>query len=168
MATQKDERVINTLLLPVVVQATEMCIGLFGDRDNWRGRRGGGFCLADAGSGMFYTVALIGETPQEKTRKYLELCQEKARRLAQHPEHVSSWQTRNPPERWGGAIRADEHIFSFSGLPELGDEALMLKVVQMYADRVGARMAMDAINDALNVRAVVSGNPYWAELRDFK
>ena len=65
--------------------------------------------------------------PAERGQKYLELAQEKARRLAEHPDHWSSWQSRNPDEgKWGGAVNAGAYIFSFSGLPELADEAAML------------------------------------------
>ena len=65
--------------------------------------------------------------------------QEKARRLfANQLQHgISSWQTRDLKlDQFGGAIRIfitigeDNHterlILSFSGLPEIGDEAVML------------------------------------------
>lgn len=69
-----------------------------------------------------------GEPDAKKALHYAQLCEEKARRLAQNPQHLSSWQSRDEKlDRWGGAIRVPDYIISFSGLPELADEALMLK-----------------------------------------
>lgn len=96
-------------------------------------RRGGYFCLVEPEGNQMALPTLvlgIGTVPAEKGPRYLALAQEKARRLAKHPEHRSSWQSRNPDkDEWGGAIVASPYIFSFSGLsPDTADEAAMLMV----------------------------------------
>ncbi|MFZ2887191.1 MAG: hypothetical protein WA021_05225 [Minisyncoccia bacterium] len=59
---------------------------------------------------------------------------EKINRLAERPNHWSSFESRDPDnKRWGGAIRlpdANESIgfLSWSSLPELVDEAFMLGI----------------------------------------
>ena len=72
----------------------------------------------------------VGECKPEKFEQYWAFSQEKAYRLARliHARHVSSWQSRDENlRRFGGAIRAGDYIFSFSGLPEKADEAVMLR-----------------------------------------
>lgn len=67
----------------------------------------------------------IGESPQDKLGKRIEVALEKGRRLQNWPEHLTSFQSRNHNVGcWGGAIRGRNFIFSFSGLPELWDEAV--------------------------------------------
>lgn len=63
---------------------------------------------------------------------------EKASRLsrmtADH-HHVSSWQSRDfDNKKYGGAIVAGEWVLSFSGLPEFGDERLMIKLARSYEE----------------------------------
>jgi hypothetical protein len=120
-------------------------------------RKGGCFCIADIQTGQPYLVVSIGKVAEEKLGKYFLLCQEKARRLAEHPEHLSSWQSRDERmDRFGGAIRTKRYILSFSGLPQKLDEASMLAV----AGRFGLmnRGEIEAI-------AAVSENEYWTVLR---
>jgi len=72
-------------------------------------------------------IAMVGKPTASKERKYLELCQEKAIRLMANEKHLSSWQTRHlDHQQYGGAIRAGDFIFGFSGLIELADEAVLL------------------------------------------
>lgn len=102
------------------------------------------FDTTDGGS--FMLIMKIGFPPQVKNAKYLMLSQEKAIRLFSHPGHSMSWESRNEQEnKWGGAVRGVSEIFSFSGLPELADEALMLFVLhktgQMFNRRKILRMA---------------------------
>lgn len=94
-------------------------------------RQGGYFCLIVKEKGnptALPTLILgIGTVPTEKGSKYFVFAQEKAHRLSEHPEHQTSWQSRNPEEnKWGGAINAGPYYLSFSGLPEPADEAAML------------------------------------------
>lgn len=77
----------------------------------------------------------IGCNPPEKVARRISFCMEKAQRLAANAHHLSSHQSRkvnpenkdDPGNKWGGAIRA-RYIVSFSGLPELADEALCVCV----------------------------------------
>jgi len=125
----------------------------------WEGKKGGYFCVADGLSGTPLLVALVGEVPLEKVEKYLEFSQEKSRRLAFQIGHLSSWESRDPSHnQWGGAIRIEDMIFSFSGLPELGDEVLMLLVGQMYGRRDNI-----LLDDHLWEIVKRSNNPYWDE-----
>ncbi len=72
----------------------------------------------------------FGIIKKEKHDRYVKLSEEKARRVQNSNITIlSSWETRNEAEdKKGGAIRVGEYILSFSGLPELGDEAFMLAV----------------------------------------
>lgn len=94
-------------------------------------RRGGYLCIA-SDSGVIYATARYGEIASgEKAQRYIKLSQEKALRLAIHPEHVSSWQSRDKTaDQSGGAIRVGHLIYSFSGLPELWDEACMIALAK--------------------------------------
>ena len=97
------------------------------------GRTGGFLCVRCDDREQPFLIAQIGYVAREKADRYFRLCQEKAVRLAQHPDHRLSWQSRDPSvEQYGGAVRfinridsACSFIFSFSGLPEDGDEASM-------------------------------------------
>jgi len=90
-------------------------------------RSGGYLCIADARTGMPLYLSILGVVPSGHAPKYLGFAQEKALRLAANPEDLASEQSRKPDEgKWGGAIRTDRYILSFSGLPEELDEAIML------------------------------------------
>jgi len=98
----------------------------------YRGKEGGAFCVVDLKTGRFVIRPIIigVVTDPEKRAKYLRLCVEKARRLRRkymQYNHLLSWQSRNPDKgEWGGSICDGEYLWAFSGLPEEGDEALML------------------------------------------
>lgn len=110
-------------------------------------------CLSNIG---FLLICQIGVNPIDKREKRLALCQEKARRLALNHKHNSSFQSRNPEEaRFAGAIRAGTLILSFSGLPELDDEALMAYVA--YRARLLTK------NEALEI-GVISKNNHLCEI----
>ena len=93
---------------------------------------GGYFLVADPQTGFPLGSLFIGDVPDDKAARYIELAQEKPLRLAANMislGHVLSWQSRNPEENlWGGAvyIRIGNVILSFSGFPELWDEAIGL------------------------------------------
>lgn len=90
-------------------------------------RQGGYFTIVDRAIEQVLLVSRIGQIKTEEANNYLLFSQEKARRLMLSPDHISSWQSRDPKnDKWGGAIKTPEFILSFSGLPELGDEAVML------------------------------------------
>jgi len=112
---------------------------LFGGHEQWKGRAGSYFCLADPKWGNPFAVLAVGDVPYEKYEKYLALSIEKAGRLARHlGEHFSSWQSRNPQkDHWGGAVKGN-YVYSMSGLPELGDEAVMLVVLRIIQPESGS------------------------------
>lgn len=90
-------------------------------------RKGGYFCAQESNFNIPFLVSQIGEPAEEKRRKYFPLSQEKAFRVYVICGTETSYQTRNPAEdKWGGAIRVGKYIFSFSGFPELVDEAVMI------------------------------------------
>ncbi|KKP89096.1 MAG: hypothetical protein UR94_C0043G0007 [Parcubacteria group bacterium GW2011_GWA2_36_10] len=98
--------------------------------------RGGFLCIADAFTGLPWLIFNIGEVEEDRWEKCLAYCQEKARRLAEHPNHLASAESRDEDKgQWGGAIRADGIIISFSGLPEMLDECLCLELA-FYLDRL--------------------------------
>lgn len=130
-------------------------------------RRGGYFCLKILGAdGFLIRPMLAGEVTNGKDEKYVAFCQEKALRLeAEHAAHghVSSWQSRDPEhDKWGGAVlgpddQKRQYAFSFSGLPELCDEAVML----LTAVQVGHLTKAEAIEIAR-----ISNNTFFMHLSD--
>lgn len=61
------------------------------------GRQGGYVCVA-GNDGIPLMIAKVGVPSNEKISKYIELCQEKVRRLADNPGHMRSYQSRNPDQ----------------------------------------------------------------------
>jgi len=97
-------------------------------------RRGGFFGLTIKGQDI---CVPIGDIPDKKRLKYYTLAREKIRQLESHPLHRTSHQSRDPDAiveemawgKWGGGIRTDNgNLLSFSGLPELWDEAVVFVV----------------------------------------
>ncbi len=119
--------------------------------------RGGYFCIADNKTGEPLDLVKLGEMKQTKEGRYEMLAQEKARRLAEHSAHRTSYESRNPQlDRWGGAIKVS-HIFSFSGLSEALDEALVLVVARAYLGWMNADVGRQC-----DRMAGISGNDtYW-------
>lgn len=123
-----------------------------------RQRLGGYFCLLSRAAApdpfVFYHEP-VGAVGPEKAEKYFNLSLEKAIRVGTRG-HQSSWQSRDPDSgKWGGAIIAGSWILSFSGLPELADEAVMLVTAVM--SRLMTVVEARAIAD-------ISQNPYFVEL----
>ena len=133
--------------LCVLLRTAEESVGLVIDRldttgENPSDRRGGYLTILSefAGRGTLVLLSQIGLVPMDEVHKCIVRSQEKPWRLLNFPDHVSSYQSRDPNAvlhnqsaaeikpygKWGGAIRAGAMILSFSGLPELGDEAAML------------------------------------------
>ncbi len=96
-----------------------------------------------------------------KATAYQGFALEKAERLAAGcfgGGQVSSWQTKDEAlERYAGAIRAGGLVFSFSGLPELADEALVLALA--------VRMTRLARQQAIDI-ARLSGNEIYPRLAE--
>lgn len=98
-----------------------------------RKTNGGYFTVCSVGDNTFpHLIIGCGDVADmEKAKATFEFSGEKAQRLAEHPDHLSSAQSRNfDKKKFAGAIRISQQnlILSFSGLPETCDEALMLHV----------------------------------------
>ncbi len=108
---------------------------------NWIGKRGGCFCMMDAKTGQIVLLTLVGWVPEEKKLKYFLLAQEKAKRLFAHPQHLTSEESKNDGlEQYGGAIRGRKFIYSFSGLPAIGDSLISLKIAMGVERRLGQKL----------------------------
>lgn len=153
-----QQRTDYQLVIRMVALVLNDAQTIFANQTDWQNRDGGYFCLADASNGGALLIALFGNPNPEKIPKYFQYCQEKARRLALHPEHLTSWESRNPEQNeWGGAIRANaNYILSFSGQPELGDEGMMMTTAEMLGMTNLPR---------LQLMAARSNQVYWQELR---
>ena len=122
----------------VVFTASRMC--------GENGKKGGCLCVTDY-EGNLHLVTIIGEVSDKgKLRKYWGMCQEKANRLVSRASHESSWQSRDESsQQYGGAIRAREFILSFSGLPELWNEACMLALAYKVHNRLISKESLQRI-----------------------
>lgn len=138
------------------------------------GRRGGYLCVAEGDTGNpHFTVLVGGSVSQEKLPKYYRLAHEKAVRLARNPKHISSFQSRDGKERFGGAVRTlNGWILSFSGFPELIDEALVLVQMRMSIWPDNKKAAEDIRVHCAKI-ADLSGNGFypnlarWCDIHDF-
>lgn len=118
-------------------------------------RTGGYAVIMNLADGSYYQFP-VGILQPGKLEKYMKFSMEKARRLrcrvlGAHPNEFSSWQSRDEAkERWGGSIitgrRRDRPssrwIFSFSGLPQLADEAFSLAFA-VYLRKMTGETAMN-------------------------
>ncbi len=153
-----DQLVFQERVLVAANHAFSRARTLFGNEKGWEDRPGAYFCLADGHTGMPILIAKLGEPDPAKAEKYLAFCQEKVKRLAQNPAHLTSYESRNPGEdQWGGAIRAnDDSLLSLSGQPELGDEGIVMTIAE----------ALDMTNVERLAEMVSRGNQaYWQRLR---
>lgn len=113
------------------------------------GRAGGYFAIYQRGTsgevGKSLVLEVIGTVIPAKLSLYFRFVREKVRRLSRHPKHLSSHQSRNPEkDLWDGAIVAGDYYFSFSGLPDFCDEALVLIAARM----IGVLTAIEAMRIA--------------------
>lgn len=133
-------------------------------KEKWR--KGGFLCLSDSVPGKGFAVLAIvpfGDVDSNPRReRYYRNAVEKASRLHAHPETYTSWETRNEAEgMFGGAIRNENGILSFSGLFEPADEAFMT----ILCERIGSTMYLER----LEKRTIKSGSEdlrrkYWMSL----
>ncbi|OHA61563.1 MAG: hypothetical protein A2556_00310 [Candidatus Vogelbacteria bacterium RIFOXYD2_FULL_44_9] len=96
-------------------------------------REGGHFCLALRDHfGPPLLMLKVGEQTLARAERTFRLCLEKAKRLRQHPEHLTSSQSQDENlDQHGGAVLWGDLIFSFSGLSGgEEDEKLMLTLIQ--------------------------------------
>jgi hypothetical protein len=93
--------------------------------------KSGYFTLICALTGRVLFQCLIGECLNEKASENRHFSEEKGKRLyrrrCQGLTEISSWQSKDDAAtQYAGAIYISGLILSFSGLPELADEAVML------------------------------------------
>jgi hypothetical protein len=121
-------------------------------------KKSGYLTIRRKSDGEILLVIKIGDCPQIKAKKYFELSVEKGERLFHHQKHISSWQSRDSEKgRWGGAIIANELIISFSGLPELIDEAAVI-LFAMFFGWISSKQAEKI--------AKISNNFFYAYLKN--
>jgi len=95
-------------------------------------RTGGCFCAADVTTGVPIALGICGEVLEEKHPKYVAFAQEKPRRLATHPDHLTSQESSDSAkEMYPGAIRTPEYLLAFSGFSGEMDEAMMIEYALM-------------------------------------
>lgn len=152
--TEPYVRIGNARLEQIVIYASKIVEAFVNYPGNPKPERKGGYLtIRDRISGIVLLVALIGGCSADKVNDYLVFSQEKGWRLFLNYGHLSSFQTRNENEKkWAGAIVAGNYIISFSGLPELGDEAVMI----VLASKLGWL-------DSETAKAIVaiSSNPFF-------
>ena len=106
-------------------------------------------------------MVAAGDFIDWKIVDYLKSSYEKARRLIRHPNHLSSWQSRDKKEKkLGGAIRTTDYTLSFEGnsttFSEKGCEAISLVIaiklkMMNYDDAVAiAELSKNHIFDELH------------------
>lgn len=112
-------------------------------------RRHGGQMFILRVDGMTYRPHILSPVgvivDEEKGRRWQINAIEKAVRLSRHNDTIS-WLTRDPDDgKYGGAIRASGYILSFSGFPELADEAFMV----VLAEELGLISNIEAMVGAM-------------------
>lgn len=115
-------------------------------------RFGGYFCLGNQ-SGEILLLSPVLEVVPEKVEKYRGFAEEKIVRLSRWTQHVSSWQSKNDVEfKFGGAIRGNKYLYSFSGFPEWVDESVTIITAK----------ACDGLSDERVAEILrASGNPVY-------
>lgn len=106
-------------------------------------RKGGYFVLLDKIRGVVLYKIIVGVPYENSMKRYWDFSEEKARRLMFHKKHFSGWQSRDfEKEEYGGAVTAPRgsrglkegkrYVLSFSGLPEMADEAICAVVAMVF------------------------------------
>ena len=158
-------KVANSSRILLVAEQLAVAAHHFLKINHNQSRRGGYLAVVNHQRPEVTLVAKIGQVSKEKTEKYEVLAREKAWRLYGQTGNWTSFESRNEnagvvvydsirPHRpawteswgqWGGAVRGSRYIFSFSGFPELLDEAMMfalaVKMGELKRDWVIERFA---------------------------
>lgn len=156
-------------IVPFKIEAIQLYMSILLDlaqgRSDVKGseeNRRGYFTLMNGTNGVINFTIPFGEIPNEKEEKYFYLSQEKATRLFSYlNNHTTSFQSRNTEvDKYGGSIFVNYHtnlsIFSFSGMPELIDEAMMLVLAKKLAKDNGLHIIQKI--------EAYERNPYWKSL----
>jgi hypothetical protein len=110
---------------------------------------GGWFCILQYNCGAWTKIqhVRINDPKSEIEKTLIDASLEQAKRLSRHHDHQTSRQSRDETlKQYGGAIRLSGRIISFSGLPEVWNEA----IVFYAAHRLG-------LLDMEQVRAMACG-----------
>lgn len=116
----------------------------------------GYFTLSDAVFGRVMLLCQIGICPDDKAEIFFQNSLEKGQRLFSNfaHQHKSSWQSRDGIAKFAGAVFIPQLILSFSGLPELADEAIMLMLAinlglgeENYCNRIAKMSSNDIFYD---------------------
>ncbi|MFZ2150477.1 MAG: hypothetical protein WAZ12_02810 [Candidatus Absconditicoccaceae bacterium] len=138
-------------------------------KDSLEGKTGGYFSIRYLDDHDTVVSKKIGKIDPEKKEKYQCLAPEKSLRLKKNLRngHLTSYESRNtagnvcvgqenriePWGHWGGAVYISKYfIFSFSGFPELLDEA--------FVCFLGMRSGSMSRNQFLEVKKRRTDNPY--------
>jgi len=128
---------IRSNFLPELFYITSQIVLPIAQRFAEEEDKGGCLCVASS-NGHPLLVGYVGGPAEERAGRFWVNALEKAARLGKNTGDISSFQSRNPDNRqWAGAVRGSHVIISFSGLPELIDEALvlgLLRIKGMIAD----------------------------------
>jgi hypothetical protein len=113
-------------------------------------RQGGYFVLMDKIKDIIFFKAMIGNPDENGIKRYWHFSEVKAQRIKQNKSYFSSWQSMDISKKklpgccteYGGAVTAPEefhgleegkrYILSFSGLSEMGDEAVCTVVAMIF------------------------------------
>lgn len=124
---------------------------------------GGYLAVIELGRGDLEMLVCLGYSPPEKVEKRVEFAIEKGKRLYGLTDFTSYESRRPEMDRWGGAVRGRELIFSFSGLPELWDEAAML-VLAIRLGQLQETDVCDVISEERNPHLrLLLGLAHWTE-----
>lgn len=134
--TLKGELVMINLILALAARLPNLIARCNSQLDEKDRRFGGYLCVFRRILGLPngeiryeeapFLIIRVGNPSEGKWEKYLRFAIEKAVRLISHPDHISSWQSRNEDaEQYGGAIRTPDYVLAFSGHTEKADEAIL-------------------------------------------
>jgi len=138
-----------------ILKIAEPILGYITEHEE--GQSGGVLCIADPSTGAPLLTWAFGTLTPEECVEYLEFAMEKAKRLAEHPLHFASSESRDmntTPKRYSGAVRGAEFILSFSGFKEEQDEAAMFLLESRISGGPLPHRLLDRIQE----------NLYFAEL----
>ena len=120
-----------------LILGVKEAIAIFSSIPGMEKQNSGFFTILERGKAPI--TCEIGSCPSDEAEMCKLLSLEKAMRLKQSHDHLLSWESRDPNAmvegqsgnkpwgKWGGAVRLGTSIIiSFSGLPEMGDEAAMI------------------------------------------
>jgi len=133
-------------------------------------KTGGYLTITDSITGNPLLISLISKINNGNDRKYFEFSQEKAQRLHNRKRKYSektSWESRDEEKmRFAGAFVFQNFIYSFSGFPELVDEAILFVAKLFIAPNKERLLLFQYIMDIYNSREHHEGLDIFNEIKD--